>query len=161
MSRITLSLLAALAALAACTAAARTDASVHPAGSTPMPTAPEVMVAANESVSAPSLARAAHYDEAAPLVSCDIRMRRTANGVLLEARAFADRDIAGEYDLAIVKSGGGNNSEINQGGPLEIAAGSTVTLGENELSVERGARLRAVLTLRDEAGELCRRTFRL
>ncbi|MGH6950957.1 MAG: curli-like amyloid fiber formation chaperone CsgH [Vitreimonas sp.] len=161
MSKSTLSLLAALTALAACTAAARTDASVYPADSTPMPTAPEVIVAAQQSVAAPSLAHAAHYDDAAPIVSCDIRTRRTANGVLIEARAFADRDIAGEYDLAIVKSGGGNSSEINQGGPLEIAAGSTVTLGQNELSVEPGARLRAVLTLRDEGGELCRRSFRL
>ena len=161
MSRSTLSLLAALTALAACTAAARTDASVHLADSTPMSAAHEVIVAAQANAPAPSLAHAARYDDAAPLVSCDIRMRRTANGVLIEARAFADRDIAGEYDLAIVKSGGGNSSEINQGGPLDIAAGSTVTLGENELSVEPGARLRAVLTLRDEAGELCRRTFRL
>lgn len=160
MSKSTLSLLAALTALAACTAAARTDASVYPANTTPMPTAPEVMVTAQESLAAP-LAHAAHYDDAAPIVSCDIRMRRTANGVLIEARAFADRDIAGEYDLAIVKSGGGNTSEINQGGPLDILAGSTVTLGQNELSIEPGARLRAVLTLRDEGGELCRRSFRL
>ncbi len=161
MSRSTLSMLAALTALAACTAAARTDASVHPSDTTPMPTAPEVIVAAPEIIAAPSLTQPARYDDAAPIVSCDIRTRRTANGVLIEARAFADRDIAGEYDLAITKSGGGNTSEISQGGPLDIIAGSTVTLGQNELSVEPGARLRAVLTLRDESGELCRRSFRL
>jgi hypothetical protein len=161
MSRSTLSIVGALAALAACSAAARTDASVYPGEATPMPTAPEAIVAAPEAVAAPSLVQAAHYDDAAPAVSCDIRTRRTANGVLIEARAFADRDILGEYDLAITKSGGGNASEISQSGEVDILAGSTVTLGQNELSVEPGARLRAVLTLRDAAGELCRRSFRL
>jgi hypothetical protein len=159
MSRNTISILAALAALAACTAAARTDASVYQGGAAPLPTAPEVI--AEAPAAAPSFAQAAHYDDAGPPVSCHIRTRRTPNGMLIEARAFAERDVVGEYDLAITKSGGGSSSEISQSGELDILAGSTVTLGQNELSVEPGARLRAVLTLRDETGELCRRVFRL
>ena len=161
MSRNTISILAALAALAACSAAASSDASVHPGAAAPMPAAPEAIVAAPSTIAAPSFAQAAHYDDAGPLVSCHIRTRRTSNGMLIEAQAFAERDIVGEYDLAITKSGGGNSSEISQSGELDILAGSTVTLGQNELSVEPGARLRAVLTLRDETGELCRRVFRL
>lgn len=160
MSRNTISILAALAALAACTAAARTDASVYQGGAAPMSAAPEAIAAA-PAAAAPPFAQAAHYDNAGPLVSCHIRARRTSNGMLIEARAFAERDVVGEYDLAITKSGGGNSSEISQSGELDILAGSTVTLGQNELSVEPGARLRAVLTLRDETGELCRRVFRL
>jgi hypothetical protein len=93
-------------------------------------------------------------------VSCDVRARRTANGLLIRARASADRDVDGEYDLLITKSGA-NAAEISQSGAVSIAAGSSVTLGENEISVERGARVRALLTLRDADGTLCRRSFRL
>jgi hypothetical protein len=42
-----------------------------------------------------------------------------------------------------------------------LEAGMAATLGENEISIERGSRVRAVLTLSDDTGELCRRTFRL
>jgi hypothetical protein len=94
-------------------------------------------------------------------VSCEIRSRRTPNGVLIQARAFADDDISGEYDLVITKSGGGGSADISQSGAVDMSAGSSATLGENEISLERGARVRAVLTLRDASGQLCRRTFRL
>lgn len=101
----------------------------------------------------------ATYDDA-PL-TCEVRSRRTSNGVLIQARAFADRDIDASYDLRIVKSGGGNSSEISQSGDFSLDAGSSATLGENEMSFERGSHLRAYLTIRDAGGELCQRTFRL
>ena len=101
----------------------------------------------------------ATYDEA-PL-TCEVRSRRTSNGVLIQARAFADRDIDASYDLRIVKSGGGNSSEISQSGDFSLDAGSSATLGENEMSFERGSHLRAYLTISDADGELCQRTFRL
>ena len=102
---------------------------------------------------------ATSYDEA-PL-TCEVRSRRTANGVLIQARAFADRDIDASYDLHIVKSGGGNASEVSQSGDFLLAAGDSAVLGENEMSFERGSRLRAQLTISDAQGELCQRSFRL
>ena len=102
---------------------------------------------------------AASYDEA-PL-TCEVRSRRTANGVLIQARAFADRDIDASYDLRIVKSGGVNASEVSQSGDFSLAAGDSAVLGENEMSFERGSRLRAQLTISDAQGELCQRSFRL
>lgn len=102
---------------------------------------------------------ATSYDEA-PL-TCEVRSRRTANGVLIQARAFADRDIDASYNLRIVKSGGGNASEVSQSGDFSLAAGDSAVLGENEMSFERGSRLRAQLTISDAQGELCQRSFRL
>jgi len=101
----------------------------------------------------------ASYDEA-PL-TCEVRSRRTSNGVLIQARVFADRDIDASYDLRIVKSGGGNSSEVSQSGDFSLDAGSSAVLGENEMSFERGSRLRAYLTISDADGELCQRTLRL
>lgn len=154
MSKNILALMAISALLAACSAAAQNTASVEQI--TPEPPSLDAQ-APSRSMTEPS-PHAAH-DEAA--VSCDVRARRTADGVVIQARAFADRDIDGEYDLVITKSGGGNSSDISQSGPLSLAAGTAATLGENEISVERGARLRAVLTLRDASGEICRRAFTL
>lgn len=151
--------LIALAALltTACTAAAATNTAI----TTQAPLAPVAMV--EPTMVAPEPAEAAltpaTYHEA-PL-TCEVRSRRTSNGVLIQARAFADRDIDASYDLRIVKSGGGNSSEVNQSGDFSLAAGSSATLGENEMSFERGSRLRAYLTISDARGELCQRTFRL
>lgn len=146
--------LIALAALltTACTAAAATNTAI----TTQAPLAPVAMV---EPAPAQAAVTPATYHEA-PL-TCEVRSRRTSNGVLIQARAFADRDIDASYDLRIVKSGGGNSSEVNQSGDFSLAAGSSATLGENEMSFERGSRLRAYLTISDARGELCQRTFRL
>lgn len=146
--------LIALAALitTACSAAAATSNIASQA-----PLAPVAIVEP-----APAQAAAftpASYDEA-PL-TCEVRSRRTSNGVLIQARAFADRDIDASYDLRIVKSGGGNSSEVSQSGDFSLDADSSAVLGENEMSFERGSRLRAYLTITDAHGELCQRTFRL
>ena len=151
--------LIALAALltTACTAAAATNTAI----TTQAPLAPAAMIQPVMAESAPAEAAftPATYREA-PL-TCEVRSRRTSNGVLIQARAFADRDIDASYDLRIVKSGGGNSSEVSQSGDFSLAAGSSATLGENEMSFERGSHLRAYLTISDAHGELCQRTFRL
>ncbi|MGQ0534422.1 MAG: curli-like amyloid fiber formation chaperone CsgH [Caulobacteraceae bacterium] len=165
MSKLSLLTFAAIAALTACSAAAHTEPAVVPAENiapqaAPSPAgAPQATVSAMQTAAPPQVEESRSAPRAA--ISCEVRSRRTGNGVLIQARVFADRDIAGEYDLVITKSGGGNSSEINQSGPVSIAAGSSVTLGENEISVERGARVRAVLTLRDSHGQICRRSFQL
>lgn len=154
MSKKFLSIVALAALLSACSASAQNYASAEHVSE------PALLSAAPSIASdAPAQHINASYEVAA--VTCEVRSRRTENGVLIQARAFADRDIDGEFDLLIIKSGGGGSAEISQGGPLVLEAGMAATLGENEISIERGSRVRAVLTLSDENGELCRRTFRL
>jgi hypothetical protein len=151
--------MAAIAAVTACSGAARTE--TESAGANP----PARLMA--EAIAPETMASASAYAEPARLaahdgaVSCEVRSRRTANGLLIQARAFADRDISGEYDLAITKSGASGSSDISQSGALDLRAGSSALLGESEISVEQGARVRARLTLRDENGQLCRRSFNL
>ncbi len=159
MSKFSLLAMAAIAALTACSAAARTEAdstdSLSAAPVMPAAIAPEPLAPASARVEP---ARHASHNDA---VTCEVRSRRTANGLLIQARAFADRDISGEYDLVITKSGRAGSSDISQSGALDLAAGSSALLGENEISVEHGARVRATLTLRDDSGQLCRRSFNL
>ncbi len=159
MSKFSLLAMAAIAALTACSAAARTEAdSPDTRSAAPViaaTIAPEPVAPASSRIEP---ARHASHDDA---VTCEVRSRRTANGLLIQARAFADRDISGEYHLVITKSGAAGSSDISQSGALDLAAGSSALLGENEISVERGARVRATLTLRDESEQLCRRSFNL
>lgn len=159
MLKSTVSLIALAALLTtACTAVAATNTAI----TTQAPLASVAMVEPAMVEPAPAQAATfmpATYDDA-PL-TCEVRSRRTSNGVLIQARAFADRDIDASYDLRIVKSGGGNSSEISQSGDFSLDAGSSATLGENEMSFERGSHLRAYLTISDAGGELCQRTFRL
>lgn len=145
MLKKTPSLIALAALLTACSASAQAIGAATPAS-------------AIETTVAATLTPASYED--AP-VACEVRSRRTSNGLLIQARAFADRDIDAEYDLRIVRSGGGNSSEITQAGEILLSAGDSVVLGENEISFERGSRVRAYLTLRDTHGELCHRNFRL
>lgn len=172
MSKLSLLAMAAIAALTACSASARTEAETADAVAAPPVVAEAITLTAIPPVApeAPMLAEAtgpepAHLERAQyaayTSVTCEVRSRRTANGLLIQARAFADRDITGEYDLVITKSGPAGSSDISQGGALDLAAGSSALLGENEISVERGARVRATLTLRDDDGQLCRRSFNL
>ena len=159
MLKSTVSLIALAALLTtACTAVAATNTAI----TAQAPLASVAMVEPAMVEPAPAQAATfmpATYDDA-PL-TCEVRSRRTSNGVLIQARAFADRDIDASYDLRIVKSGGGNSSEISQSGDFSLDAGSSATLGENEMSFERGSHLRAYLTISDADGELCQRTFRL
>lgn len=126
-------------ALAACSAAAQ-DTQALPATEPTVASFAEVQ------------ATPASYE---PSVSCDVRIRRTNNGVLIQGRAFADTDFDGEYELNVIKTGP-NESEINQSGEVSIDSGRSITFGESEMSLQRGERLRAVLNLRDADGLLCR-----
>jgi hypothetical protein len=154
MSRFSLPALSLLALLSACSAALSK-------AETPVTPARIYAEAAPTQAIAPTPAAAAERGQAYAALSCEVRSRRTANGVLIHARARADRPITGDYDLVITKSGGGNSADISQSGRAALAAGVSTIIGESEISVERGTRLRAVLTLRDDSGQLCRRTFNL
>jgi hypothetical protein len=147
MLKNTLLIAAVTAALGACSAAAqRSNAAIELA---PAPAAVEA--------AAPVAAPAAYE---AAVATCDIRVRNTENGVRIQGRAFADTDIDGEYELTITTSGA-NQSEISQAGPVSLVAGRSATFGESEISLGRGSRLRAVLTLSDADGRICRDSLTL
>ncbi|MBC7770490.1 MAG: hypothetical protein H7124_17045 [Phycisphaerales bacterium] len=110
--------------------------------------------AAPASNDAPEIAA---YAPAAHGLSCEIDVTRINGGVRLEAQAF---DLASgpgtlEYDFVVTKYGAAGSSDIVQGGEV-----SAQTLGEVELSLERGARYRARLTLSDADGEVCTQEVR-
>jgi hypothetical protein len=90
------------------------------------------------------------------LLSCDIDIDRTSNGIRVTPIIRAGKSIAGEYSLAITKSGASGSSDINQGGPFDAARGERVRLSASEFSMERGARFRAVLKVRAGGREICR-----
>lgn len=102
-----------------------------------------------------SYAAPAHAQPAASApsrISCDIDVHRTRNGLRLEATAYgAERanDVV-EYEFLVRKMDAAGSSDIVQAGEV-----SEPVLGEVELSLERGARYRAELTLRDSEGEVC------
>lgn len=90
-------------------------------------------------------------------VGCDIYATRTANGTRLEAVAQTDRHLWGDYDFVITAAGSGGSSDIAQSGPVDLAAGQWDTVGLAEIS---NRHYRAVLTLSDADGVICRREIR-
>ena len=153
--------LAALSLAVACSAAARQNPMVESRADTSVAAPAEALPAPGAEperrIEPVSIGRRASLQDA---VSCDVRARPSVNGVLIEARLHANRSLSGEYQLVITKSGGGNSSDVTQGGPFTAAAGSSLSLGQTELSVERNGRVRAVLTLREGNREICRHEFR-
>jgi hypothetical protein len=90
-------------------------------------------------------------------VRCDIYATRTANGTRLEAVAQADRRLRGNYDFVITAGGSGGSSDIGQSGPVDLSAGRSGTIGLAEIS---NRHYRAVLTISDVDGVVCRREIR-
>lgn len=94
-------------------------------------------------------------------LSCEVRAMSTPRGLALEAVAYAETAMLGEYEFVVTKDDGGGASDIAQGGAFEAEAGRTTSLGEVELSLARGGRLNADLVVRDaEGGEVCRDAYR-
>jgi len=171
MSRLILTM-AALGALGACSAAALPTAeapaapsalasAAAPAALTAPASAPELAGGPlAETAAAPLVAEAPTRVALAEAVRCDIRTRRTARGVELEARARANAPAFGEYEFVITKHDRGGSSDIVQGGAFDLAAGQSQSLGLSEISVERGGRYRARLVLSDSDGVICREEVR-
>lgn len=88
----------------------------------------------------------------APLAGCRIRETKTANGLRLEAIVDADHAVYGAYEFVVTAKGPGGNSDVSQGGPVDLAAGERATVGSAEFS---GKRYRAFLAFRDAHGALC------
>lgn len=86
-------------------------------------------------------------------LSCDIRATRTSRGLRLEAVAHAERAVHGTYDFTITAQGAGGSSDVAQGGLVDLVPGQRAALGVAEIP---DGPFRAVLTLTDAGGELCR-----
>ena len=108
---------------------------------------------------APEPAQAFAQSERVAAVDCSVRTVRTRDGLRIEGVVRSARSFSGDYDLTIAKSGGGGSSDIAQGGPFEAVAGRAVTLSGAELSMGRGARVRAVLSILQDGREVCRRAL--
>jgi len=145
MSRILL-LTAAAAAMMACTAAA-------PA-SPPAP-APVASAPASDPPAPPPAAPLAQISERHRAPWCDVRVTPTGNGAAFEAVARADAWSAVDYELVITKRDAGGSSDIVQAGAADLPAGETQSLGLAEISLERGARYRATLTVSEAGREIC------
>lgn len=88
--------------------------------------------------------------------SCEIIVDRTGQGVRITPVIHADSAMSGGYSLVVTKSGASGSSDISQGGPFDAARGERVKLSTSEVSLERGARFRAVLTITEDGREICR-----
>jgi len=60
---------------------------------------------------------------------CEIYQAQSGNGVVLEGVVFASGAVEGTYQFSVVKSGGGGNSNINQGGAFSLGSGGKTTVG--------------------------------
>jgi hypothetical protein len=92
--------------------------------------------------------------------ACDVIVERSRGRVVLTAVADPDRPMSGDYSFVITRSGGGNSSDIEQGGPFRSRRGETVELSSSEISLDRGSSYRATLKLTSQGREVCRRTVR-
>jgi hypothetical protein len=60
---------------------------------------------------------------------CEIRSTESGGMIALEGVVEADAATDGGYQFQVVSSGGGNNTNIRQGGAFSAEAGEAVTLG--------------------------------
>jgi hypothetical protein len=76
--------------------------------------------------------------EGTPLPRCEIRIERDGGSVVLEGLVFTDAPMSGSYEMHVSQSGGGNSSDITQGGEFSIGAGSSESLGVVSLAGSGG-----------------------
>lgn len=58
-------------------------------------------------------------------VTCDIRVRDGASGVVLEGVVRSGAPVSGSYSLVVTTSGGGGSSDIRQSGEFDATGGAT------------------------------------
>jgi hypothetical protein len=91
---------------------------------------------------------------------CEVRSRKSADAILLEAVVTGKAQATGEYAFVISKSGGGGTSDITQGGEFEIGPEGEASLGEARLGTGEASSIRAKLRLTDNGKLLCEAQFR-
>lgn len=174
MSRTLIAVMAVTAA-AACAAAATTPMAQSPTESQIVGHVADRLADASATMAVPPSVSAAHaqtaqFDaservaqtpvSASAAMTCEIRATRTADGVRLESFAHASGPITGTYDLVVTKSGSAGSSDISQGGEFDTTSAPSASLGASEISLERGARLHARLTVHGDNGTVCRDELR-
>lgn len=87
---------------------------------------------------------------------CEITVTRTPIGVRIAPVVRSPRSVTGEYSLVITRSDRSGSSDISQGGPFDARRDEKQELGASELSLEPGAKFRAVLKVRSGGQEVCR-----
>lgn len=107
----------------------------------------------------PARIQSVQYQPASAM--CDIVIRRTSNGALIEALVESDTWLDAEYSFDLNVSGSAGASQISQGGAVTLDAGDSAVVAQNEIRLNRNSRGRAELTVFDEDGEVCSRTLRL
>jgi hypothetical protein len=89
--------------------------------------------------------------------TCRILTDRTRNGVAFTAIGEFDRPVSGDYSFTVTKRGRSGSSDLVQDGPFRARAGSSQTLGNAEISVDRNGGYRAVLKVYSNGRQICRR----
>lgn len=159
----------AMLALIGCSASALPSESAVPAAVAIALEADAVVAPADVSVAipaavmapdvAPARIQSVQYEPASAV--CDIVIRRTSHGALIEALVESDTSLDAEYSFDLDVSGSAGSSQISQGGEVILDAGDSAVVAQNEISLNRNSRGRAELTVFDEDGEVCSRTLRL
>lgn len=150
--------LAAIAALTACSAGVTSEAQLTSAPQIPeteLDGAPPVVaqLAPEAVIEAPPPVLAQAQNDS---LWCDISVRRTAYGVRITPIVRSDYSVSGDYSLVITKIGKAGSSDISQGGPFDAPRSVKQELGSSEISLENGAKFRAVLKVRSGGHEVCR-----
>ncbi len=147
---------ATIAAVAACSSGVASEAQLASPPAPPdaeLDGAPPVLAAPPVVVAPPAPAAVRKQDDS---LWCDISVKRTLNGVRIIPVVRSDRSVSGEYSLVITKSGHSGSSDISQGGPFDALRDVKQELGASEISLEHGAKFRAVLKVRSGGHEVCR-----
>jgi hypothetical protein len=91
-------------------------------------------------------------------ISCKIEVQQSGGGVQLQGVVFASKAARGTYELEVIKSGGGGQSNISQDGEFDAAAGVPAKLGVVQLGGDGGS-YHATLKVTSDGNEVsCEKT---
>ncbi len=87
-------------------------------------------------------------------LACTIQATKVRGGVRLAALVATQHKAVGTYQLTLTKAGPAGSSDVSQGGDFAAMPGTTSVLSGTEISLERGAKLLAKLTLATNDGDV-------
>lgn len=100
----------------------------------PIPAAAMIFISLGIAVAASTSFASTVIDVSDLPITCAVELDDKGRMVEIVARMATEEAITGTYSLEIAKSGNGGSSMIRQGGPFDLAAGETVTLGSSRMS---------------------------
>ena len=83
-----------------------------------------------------------------PAVQCSVVEEHARGMVHLHGVIIATRDITGQFDLQVMKTGPGGIANLSQAGTFSAPANRKVTVGQSTISVEPGAEYTASLEVK-------------